>query len=165
MAPLTKETKDSNAEHDAMERSGAARYYLVFAALIAGTILTVLTSRIHLPGLLHVGAALLIASVKSLLVVMFFMHLWDHGGANRLVFGTSVFFVVVLIGITVMDNATRFPLTNPGQGRYLGMEPPGPDILTPRGPPQPSRRVDTPPRHEPGHAVPGGTHPGEAPVH
>jgi cytochrome c oxidase subunit IV len=127
-----------------MERAGATRYWLVFAALIAGTILTVLTSRIHLPGVLHIGAALLIASVKSLLVVMFFMHLWDHGGANRLVFATSILFVVLLIGLTVMDNATRFPLANPGHGQYLGMEPPGPDILSPRGVPQPSRRGEAP---------------------
>jgi hypothetical protein len=48
----------------------------------------------------------------------------------------------------VLDNATRFALTNPGRGGTLQMEPPGPDILTPRGPPEPARRVDMPPAAE-----------------
>ncbi len=37
-----------------------------------------------------------IACTKSALVVLFFMHLWDHGGANRLVFATSIVFVALL---------------------------------------------------------------------
>jgi cytochrome c oxidase subunit 4 len=154
---------EAHGEHGASP--GAARYWLVFAALIAGTILTLLTSRIHLPGVLHIGVALVIASVKSMLVVLFFMHLWDHGGANRLVFGTSIFFVVLLIGLTVMDNATRFPLANPGHGDTVRMSPPGPDILSPRGWPQPSRRIDTPPAQEPGHDVPTGAPSGDEPRH
>jgi cytochrome c oxidase subunit 4 len=143
-------TTDAQDEHGASP--GAARYWIVFAALIAGTILTLLTSRIHLPGVLHIGVALVIASVKSMLVVLFFMHLWDHGGANRLVFGTSIFFVVLLIGLTVMDNATRFELANPGHGDTLRMTPP-------------SRRVDTPPAQEPGHDVPTGAPSGDEPRH
>jgi cytochrome c oxidase subunit 4 len=158
-------TTDAHEEHDRGAGPRTARYWLVFAALIAGTILTLLASRIHLPGVLHIGVALVIASVKSMLVVLFFMHLWDHGGANRLVFATSIFFVVLLIGLTVMDNATRFPLANPGHGDTLQLTPPGPDILSPRGWPQPSRRVDTPPAHEPGHDVSTGSASGDEPRH
>src|SRR5919199_1860254 len=98
---------DSHVEHARMERASGARYWITWVALIA--------------------------CIKAMLVVLFFMHLWDHGGANRLVFGTSVFFVVLLIGLVVLDNATRFPLANPGHDdATLRMEPPGPDILTPR---------------------------------
>ena len=50
------------------------------------------------------------------------MHLWDQRGANRLVFVTSLVFVALLIGLTVADYATRFPLANP----------PGSEVLCPR---------------------------------
>ncbi len=69
------------------------------------------------------------------------MHLWDHGGANRLVFATSVFFVALLIGLVVLDNASRFTLANPGRGATLRSEPPGPDILSPQDPPGPAAPV------------------------
>jgi cytochrome c oxidase subunit 4 len=87
--------------------------------------------------------------------VLFFMHLWDHGGASRIVFVTSLVFVALLIGLVVLDNATRFPLLNPGRGATLLYEPPGPDILTPREyPPAPARRLDMPEAEQPGRDVP-----------
>ena len=54
---------------------------------------------------------------KGSLVALFFMHLYDQQGANRLVFVTSLVFVSLLIGLTVLDNATRFPLANPPGSR------------------------------------------------
>jgi cytochrome c oxidase subunit 4 len=48
-------------------------YYAVFAALIVGTALTVLVAFFDL-GPLNNIVMLLIASVKALLVVLFFMH-------------------------------------------------------------------------------------------
>ena len=124
------ERRDSHGEHERMERAGAARYWLTWLALIVGTIATLLMSRVHLGHPWHLLVALFIACAKSMLVVLFFMHLWDHGGANRIVFGTSVFFVVLLIGLVVLDNATRFTLLNPGHDEAtLRMEPPGPDLI------------------------------------
>jgi cytochrome c oxidase subunit 4 len=143
-------TTNSHSEHDRMEHAGAARYWVVWVALLAGTAATFLLSRVHLPSPFNLLVALFIACTKSALVVLFFMHLWDHGGANRLVFATSIVFVTLLIGLVVLDNATRFTLTNPGRGPTLQMEPPGPDILTPRGPPEPATRPDVPPAAEPG---------------
>ena len=128
-------SRDSQSEHDRMEHAGMARYWLVFAALLAGTIATVLVARMHLPHPNGLVVALAIACTKSALVVLFFMHLYDHGGANRLVFATSVLFVMLLIGLVVLDSASRFLLLNPGRGATLQLEPPGPDILTPRDPP------------------------------
>jgi cytochrome c oxidase subunit 4 len=60
-----------------------------------------------------VAVALGIASVKGALVALFFMHLWDQTGANRLVFVTSLMFVALLIVIVLSDSATRFALANP----------------------------------------------------
>jgi cytochrome c oxidase subunit 4 len=134
---MTRKVKNSREEHARVGHVRAARYWIVWAVLIALTITTYAVSRVHLGHPWHLVAALAIACAKSALVVLFFMHLWDHGGANRLVFGTSVFFVVLLIGLVVLDNATRFTLTNPGRGATLRSEPPGPDILSPQGPPEP----------------------------
>jgi cytochrome c oxidase subunit IV len=124
--------------HTASSTHGAARYWIVWGLLLVGTVLTFGLSRVHLPSPWGLAVALLIASTKAALVVLFFMHLYDHGGASRLVFVTSVFFVVLLIGLVVLDNATRFDLMNPARGRTLQLEPPGPDILSPRGPPEPA---------------------------
>src|SRR5690242_17350055 len=124
--------KDSHGEHERMEHAGGARYWITWVALIVGTVVTYAVSRVllHQPWALLVAMA--IACAKAMLVVLFFMHLWDHGGANRLVFGTSVFFVLLLIGLVVLDNATRFPLANPGHDQEtLRFEPPGPEPLSP----------------------------------
>ena len=106
---------ESRAEAQDMQHHGrghAAKYTLVWAVLIVLTIITVLTGRMHLPawGLV---LALLIATVKGALVALYFMHLAEHHGANRLVFITSLVFVVLLISLTVADVGTRFPLLVP----------------------------------------------------
>jgi cytochrome c oxidase subunit 4 len=93
--------------------SHVARYAIVWIALLAFTLLTFGLSRLHIPGGWGVVVALTIAVTKGALVALFFMHLWDQRGANRLVFLTSLVFVALLIGITLSDNATRFPLANP----------------------------------------------------
>jgi cytochrome c oxidase subunit IV len=148
---MTTTPRDSHEEHDRMEHAGAGRYWVVWVLLLVGTIGTFLMAKVHLPSPWHLLVAIAIACTKSALVVLFFMHLWDHGGANRIVFVSSVFFVALLIGLVVMDNATRFQLLNPGRGAQLQFEPPGPDILSPRVyPPEPSRREDMPSAVEPG---------------
>src|SRR5512138_3263100 len=105
--------------HAATHPSGAhghshlGRYAAVWAALLFFTLLTYGLSRLHIPGGWGVVVALAIAATKGALVALFFMHLWDQTGANRLVFVTSLVFVSLLIGLTLLDNATRFPLANP----------------------------------------------------
>src|SRR5512146_2138724 len=147
-------TADSRAEQERMHHAGASRYWTIWIALVVLTIATFLLSRVHFPPPFHLLVALFIACSKSALVVLFFMHLWDHGGANRIVFVTSVFFVLLLIFLVVLDNATRFDLLNPGRGPTLRMEPPGPDILSPRYPPEPGPRVDMPSVQQEGKDVP-----------
>ena len=51
------------------------RYWVVFGALAALTVLTVGVSYLHLPMKVAIAVALLIASVKGGLVVAYFMHL------------------------------------------------------------------------------------------
>ncbi len=103
----------SGTEHARLAHSHAARYAWVWIGLVVFTFLTWGLSRLHLGGGWGVVVALTIAVTKSSLVALFFMHLWDQRGANRLVFLTALVFVSLLIGLTILDNATRFPLANP----------------------------------------------------
>jgi cytochrome c oxidase subunit 4 len=104
---------NSHEPHASEHRSHMPVYLAVWAALLVFTVLTYVLARVHLPGAWAATVALLIAMVKGSLVALFFMHLWDQRGANRLVFGTSLVFVALLIGLVIADNATRFPLANP----------------------------------------------------
>jgi cytochrome c oxidase subunit IV len=103
----------AHAEQELVEHSRAPRYFVVWVALTVLTVLTYLVSRLHLGGGWGMVVALLIAITKGSLVALFFMHLWEQRGANRLVMATALVFVALLIGLTVLDNATRFPLANP----------------------------------------------------
>jgi cytochrome c oxidase subunit 4 len=81
-------------------------YALILAALLVGTALTVYAARFDL-GALNILVALAIAIVKAVLVVLYFMHLRY---ANQLVWvfaGASIFWLVLLIGITMADYITR----------------------------------------------------------
>jgi len=124
--------------HSEHKHPGVGRYVAVWVALMVLTAATVAAARLHVPEPWHLLVAMAIAVVKSALVALFFMHLWDHGGANRLVLATSLVFVGLLMTLVLVDNATRFPLANPPTEATLQLEPPGPDILSPRvAPPAP----------------------------
>jgi cytochrome c oxidase subunit 4 len=88
---------------------GAGRYFAVWIALLICTALTVYTGHYH-PSIV---VALIIATFKAALVVLFFMHMTEAPGANRLVFVVSlVFSLVLLIGV-FGDLWTRNPMSLP----------------------------------------------------
>ena len=104
----------AHPQHAALAHaSHARRYAVVWIALLLLTALTYSVSRVHLGHGWGVTVALAIAIAKGSLVALFFMHLWDQRGASRLVMGTSLVFVALLIGLILADNATRFRLANP----------------------------------------------------
>jgi cytochrome c oxidase subunit 4 len=107
----------STSERHLVHASHVGRYAVIWVALSALTLLTWGLSRFHFPGAAGVAVALAIAITKGTLVALFFMHLWDQAGANRVVFVTSLVFVLLLITLTLLDNATRFPLANPPGAR------------------------------------------------
>ncbi|WP_071905377.1 cytochrome C oxidase subunit IV family protein [Cystobacter ferrugineus] len=98
-----KEAQNMQEEH----HGGAAKYAIIWAALMVLTVVTVVTGRMHLPNW-GLALALVIASVKGALVALYFMHLADHRGANRIVFITSMVFVVLMLLFTLFDIGTRF---------------------------------------------------------
>ena len=99
---------DGHAEHT----PGAGRYHVIFFALIAGTILTVVTGRMDL-GAVNLPLALTIATIKASLVVLFFMHMTEAPTANRIVFVTSIVFALVLIIGVFGDLWTRNTMSLP----------------------------------------------------
>ena len=80
----------------------------VFFTLIGLTILTVVVSMYWgfsaLPKDLAFPAAMLIATVKAFLVCAFFMHMWWDKGINVFAFLSSLFFVALFIGLTMLDS-------------------------------------------------------------
>ena len=97
---------------EAASRGGAVRYLVCWMALALLTGLTFALSTVDLGGW-SLALALGIALTKGSIVALFFMHLWDHVGAIRLVLVTAVLFVAVLSSLVVADVLTRFPLALP----------------------------------------------------
>ena len=85
----------------------------VFAVLIVLTILTVAVTKVDL-GRANLWIAMLIAGIKATLVALYFMHLrWDkmfHG----FIFLGGIAFVVLFIGIALMDTQAYDPDLIPG---------------------------------------------------
>jgi cytochrome c oxidase subunit IV len=81
-------------------------YLAVGIALMFLTVVTVLVSEIPLGGW-NLVAALAIASVKVLLVVFFFMHLYYDHKLYFLLFSVAVIVLVVFITFTMFDTLER----------------------------------------------------------
>ena len=79
---------------------------MVLTALFALTALTVGASTINI-GALNVWLALLIASAKASLVLLFFMHLKYEGMLLKLSFLATFGFLTIIIGFIFLDVAFR----------------------------------------------------------
>lgn len=79
----------------------------VFFGLIFLTILTVATSAMAgpmgIPPAFNFPMAMIIATMKAFLVCAFFMHMWWDKGFNIVAFLSSLLFVSLFIGMTLMD--------------------------------------------------------------
>jgi cytochrome c oxidase subunit 4 len=82
-------------------------YFAVFFALLVGTGLTVYAATLDL-GRYNAGVALGIATIKATLVALFFMHVWHASEKlTKLVVIAALFFLLLLLGLTMSDYATR----------------------------------------------------------
>jgi cytochrome c oxidase subunit 4 len=114
------------------------RYFAVWFALICGTALTVATGHQEW-GAINLPLALTIATIKASLVVLFFMHMTETPTANRIVFGVSIVFAIVLIIGVFGDLWTRNAMSLPSAAPSTE----GPEIEVP------ASGMPTPPPHEP----------------
>ena len=85
-------------------------YYIVYAILMVCTYLTVEIALVDL-GALNTIAALSIAVFKALLVVLFFMHVRYSTRLTWLVIVGGLFWLGILLALTMGDYLTRGWLT------------------------------------------------------
>jgi len=107
MSAIANESSKEAQEMRHEQHSGPGVYVIIWVALMILTVVTVVTGRMHMPDW-GLALALVIASVKGTMVALYFMHLSEHQGANRLVFGCSMLFVVLMLLFTLFDIGTRF---------------------------------------------------------
>lgn len=92
---------------DHSKSSPLKMYFSVWAALLVGTFITYEAAYVEL-GVFNSAVALIIATVKALLVVLFFMHL--KGASEKLlklVVVSTVFFLIILLALSMADFGTR----------------------------------------------------------
>jgi cytochrome c oxidase subunit 4 len=81
-------------------------YYTIFAALMIGTLLTVVVAFYDL-GYLNNVVMLAIACTKALLVILFFMHVRWSSRLTWVVAGSGFFWLLILFTITMSDYLSR----------------------------------------------------------
>ena len=86
-------------------------YFAVFAALVIGTVLTWYASTVDL-GIMNTPVALLIATTKAVLVILFFMHVLHSTRLTWVVIIGAFLWLGVLFVLTFSDYLTRaWPLS------------------------------------------------------
>jgi cytochrome c oxidase subunit 4 len=88
-------------------------YVLIWAVLMVFTAITVFAARLELH-VFNIIVALAIATFKGTLVVLFFMHLRYSTKLTMITVVASLFFLMIMFGLTMTDYLSRAWLTNPG---------------------------------------------------
>jgi caa(3)-type oxidase subunit IV len=81
-------------------------YFFVFFALIALLVATIGVAFLE-AGVFNIFLALIIATGKAVLVVLFFMHLRESGPVTRLFVAAGILWLLILIGLTLTDYLSR----------------------------------------------------------
>ncbi|PYR95217.1 MAG: oxidase [Acidobacteria bacterium] len=81
-------------------------YYAVFLALLAGTGLTVAAAFFDM-GAMNNVVMLAIASIKALLVILFFMHVRWSTRLTWVVVASGFFWLLIMFGLTMTDYFSR----------------------------------------------------------
>ena len=94
------------AEHDDQHIQPYTQLLAVLAALLALTAVTIWASRIELGGL-NIWMTLLIASLKSSFVLLFFMHMKYEGRFIRTTFIVTACTLAMLVGFLFWNVSFR----------------------------------------------------------
>ncbi len=82
-------------------------YYTIWIALLCLTVVTAAVSFVDL-GRFNTVIALVIATVKALLVVLFFMHVkYTSEKLTKVVIVSAIFWLFLLLVLSMADYATR----------------------------------------------------------
>lgn len=87
--------------------SSAKFLWGIALTLLALTILTVAAAYVHFPSPWNIVVAISIAAVKATIVAAFFMNLYWDVKFNALLLVMSVLFLLILVGITLLDTLFR----------------------------------------------------------
>jgi len=85
-------------------------YILIFAVLMVLTITTVYAATVDLNAYFHslnVIVALVIATCKAILVILFFMHAYYSSKRTKLIVFAGFFWLAIMLSLTLGDYATR----------------------------------------------------------
>jgi cytochrome c oxidase subunit IV len=89
-------------------KSPLTTYFAVWIALLVGTFITYKAAFLDL-GPFNAAVALIIATTKALLVALFFMHIKGaHERLLKLVVISTVFFLMILLVLSMADYGTRY---------------------------------------------------------
>jgi cytochrome c oxidase subunit 4 len=91
-------------------------YAVIFGSLMLGTYITYKAAYVNL-GKFNIVIALGIATIKATLVVLYFMHARYSPKRTQLVIVCSVFWLAILLALTLTDYDTRSHETQPGVSR------------------------------------------------
>jgi cytochrome c oxidase subunit 4 len=82
-------------------------YYVIWITLLVLTVVTALVARVDL-GPFNTIVALVIATFKALLVVLFFMHVkYTSEKLTKMVIVAAVFWLLLLLALSMADYTTR----------------------------------------------------------
>lgn len=99
-------------QHHGPHIATVANYLTIFSALLVLTAVTVWIATVDL-GLFNTVVAMAIASVKAILVILYFMHLKFSPGQTKLAAAAAIFWLLILLIITFFDYIGRTWQDNP----------------------------------------------------
>jgi cytochrome c oxidase subunit 4 len=100
-------TPDLPEEHSATEHVSLATYLIVFAALMVLLVVTVAVAFFVHAGDLNLIIALVIATIKAALVVLFFMHVKYASRLTKIFVCAAFLWLAILFALTFADYVTR----------------------------------------------------------
>jgi len=86
-------------------------YVAIWASLIICTALTVFAASVDL-GVFNIVVALVIATIKGSLIVLFFMHLRYSSKLTMVTIIAAMFWLFIMFSLTLTDYLTRHWLTS-----------------------------------------------------
>jgi cytochrome c oxidase subunit 4 len=104
---LPQQAGGHSGEHAAESHSqGYGTYFMVWLGLVAFTAVTITIAGLNL-GSVTLITALLIASVKSFLVITYFMHVKSDSMMIKIFIGICLFVFVIIMVLTFSDLSFR----------------------------------------------------------
>jgi cytochrome c oxidase subunit IV len=86
---------------------GSLKVYLaIFMVLMVGTAVTIWAAFLDL-GMFNAPIALIIATIKAVFVVLFFMHVKDSDRLTKITVAAGIFWLGILLTLTMTDFLSR----------------------------------------------------------